>query len=98
MKPEYLFTTICHDNSIFKYSTVELEIGKEYDVYKAIYFFTIEFEIHRFGEYFTSYVFEKSKEGEIITDVDIESDQDFLSNFYNRQQLRELKLNYSMEI
>jgi len=87
---EYLFTTICHSKKSY---TPDVEIGKDYDVYKAKYFFTIEFEIYRYGQFIISFVHDKKQpSGEIIEDFDIEDDNDFLNVFYTKGQMRDIKL------
>ena len=90
---EYLFTTICHSKKSYTPNEIDLEIGKDYDVYKAKYFFTIEFEIYRYGQFIISFVHDKKQpSGEIIEDFDIEDDNDFLNVFYTKGQMRDIKL------
>jgi len=99
---EYLFTTICHSKKSYTLdgaSSYKMalgtrpEIGKDYDVYKAKYFFTIEFEIYRYGQFIISFVHDKKQpSGEIIEDFDIEDDNDFLNVFYTKGQMRDIKL------
>lgn len=36
---EYLFTTICHSKKSYTPNEINIEIGKDYDVYKAKYFY-----------------------------------------------------------
>ena len=90
---EYLFSTICHSKKSYISFGVNIEIGKQYDVYKAKYFFTIEFEIYRYGQFIISFVHDKKQpSGEIIEDFDIEDDNDFLNVFYTKGQMRDIKL------
>lgn len=89
----FLFSTICHNPMVKKIQRRDLTIGDKYDIYKAKYFFTIEYEVFKDGEYYLSYVFDKQTGDKYRDSVDIENSPEFLDNFYNREQLRISKLN-----
>lgn len=89
----FMYKSICHNDTYKHYSAFgesvnKLVIGEYYDVYFGQYAFSDEYEIYQNGTYYTSFLHVT-----LHNESTRESDETFLRYFYNKEQMRTLKIN-----